>query len=313
MQNSFDYNLKVGEPISVDGDNQKWNLPMTVSTIANKNMDVLNEYCLSTLHNISLSENEINNYSGLNKPTYTISFKNASGFRKFNFRNKISLDLLNLLFMQEYNCIENFKIDMGSDKKFEYDVIPSVTKIQDNNVINLSSNLSLVGTFNYKFMITLSEIENLSNISVVAIKKNFQFVVPSLINIKEIKDSDLVSFFVDKTQISDNIENEENIDNTVYNIAAVEEKPFFTGGNDNLQRTIKNNFNSKEEEDLSGMVYVTFIVEKDGLLSNISVVRDIGYGTGKEIIRILKFCPKWTPGRINGKKIRCLYSIGLKI
>lgn len=67
MQNSFDYNLKVGEPISVDGDNQKWNLPMTVSTIANKNMDVLNEYCLNTLKNISLSQEETNNYVTLKK------------------------------------------------------------------------------------------------------------------------------------------------------------------------------------------------------------------------------------------------------
>ena len=52
-------------------------------------------------------------------------------------------------------------------------------------------------------------------------------------------------------------------------------------------------------------MYVTFVVEKDGSLTDIKVIRDIGYGTGKEAIRVLKKCPKWTPGEQNGKKVRC--------
>ena len=64
---------------------------------------------------------------------------------------------------------------------------------------------------------------------------------------------------------------------------------------------------------MSGKVYVTFVVEKDGSLTDIKVIRDIGFGTGKEAIRVLKSSPKWTPGEKNGKKVRVLYSIPITI
>ena len=60
-------------------------------------------------------------------------------------------------------------------------------------------------------------------------------------------------------------------------------------------------------------VIVHFVVEKDGSLTDIKVIRDIGYGTGKEAIRVLKKCPKWTPGEQNGKKVRVLYSLPITI
>jgi periplasmic protein TonB len=64
---------------------------------------------------------------------------------------------------------------------------------------------------------------------------------------------------------------------------------------------------------LKGKVYVTFVVEKDGSLTDIKVLRDIGYGTGKEAIRVLSKCPKWMPGEQNGKKVRVLYSLPITI
>ena len=45
----------------------------------------------------------------------------------------------------------------------------------------------------------------------------------------------------------------------------------------------------------------------------IKVIRDIGYGTGKEAIRVLSKCPKWLPGEQNGKKVRVLYSLPITI
>mgnify|MGYP003411423114 CR=1 FL=1 len=66
-------------------------------------------------------------------------------------------------------------------------------------------------------------------------------------------------------------------------------------------------------EGLKGKVFVSFVVEKDGSLTDIKVIRDIGYGTGKEAIRVLKQCPKWNPGEQNGKKVRVLYSLPINI
>ncbi len=102
-------------------------------------------------------------------------------------------------------------------------------------------------------------------------------------------------------------------DNTVYNTAGIEVKPDFPGGMDKFYAYIAKNYRTPEEEGLKGKVYVTFVVEKDGSLTDIKVLRDIGYGTGKEAIRVLKSAPKWNPGEQNGKKVRCTFSLPIAI
>ncbi|MEO7977842.1 energy transducer TonB [Flavobacterium sp.] len=102
-------------------------------------------------------------------------------------------------------------------------------------------------------------------------------------------------------------------DNNVYNTAGIEVKPDFPGGIEKFYKFVGNNYKTPEEEGLKGKVYVTFVVEKDGSLTDIKVLRDIGYGTGAEAIRVLKKCPRWTPGEQNGKKVRVLYSLPITI
>lgn len=102
-------------------------------------------------------------------------------------------------------------------------------------------------------------------------------------------------------------------DNTIYNTAGIEVKPDFPGGLDKFYKFIGKNFQVPEEEGLKGKIFVTFVVEKDGSLTDIKVIRDIGYGTGKEAIRVLKSCPKWNSGEQNGKKVRVLFSLPISI
>ena len=102
-------------------------------------------------------------------------------------------------------------------------------------------------------------------------------------------------------------------DNNIYNTAGIEVKPDFPGGMEKFYKYVGNNYRTPEEEGLKGKVYVTFVVEKDGSLTDIKVVRDIGFGTGKEAIRVLQKCPKWNPGEQNGKKVRVLYSLPITI
>lgn len=102
-------------------------------------------------------------------------------------------------------------------------------------------------------------------------------------------------------------------EDNVYNTAGVDILPEFEGGMDKFYQFIGKNFNVPKEEGLCGKVFVTFIVEKDGLLSNIKVIRDLGFGTGQEAIRVLSICPKWKPGENNGKKVRVLYSLPISI
>lgn len=102
-------------------------------------------------------------------------------------------------------------------------------------------------------------------------------------------------------------------DNTVYNTAGIEVKPDFPGGMQKFLDFVGKNYQAPDEEGLKGKVYVTFVVEKDGSLTDIKVLRDIGYGTGKEAIRVLNKSPKWTPGEQNGKKVRCTFSLPISI
>ncbi|RTY86436.1 energy transducer TonB [Flavobacterium sp. RSP15] len=105
----------------------------------------------------------------------------------------------------------------------------------------------------------------------------------------------------------------EEVDNQIYNTAGIEVKPDFPGGINKFYKYVGDNYQTPEEDGLNGKVYVTFVVEKDGSLTDIKVIRDIGYGTGKEAIRVLKKSPRWSPGEQNGKKVRVLYSLPITI
>ena len=101
-------------------------------------------------------------------------------------------------------------------------------------------------------------------------------------------------------------------DNTLYNSAGIEVKPDFPGGIDKFYKFIGNNYQTPDDAP-SGKIYVQFVVEKDGSLTDIKVLRDVGNGTGAEAIRVLKKCPHWSPGEQNGKKVRCTYQLPITI
>lgn len=102
-------------------------------------------------------------------------------------------------------------------------------------------------------------------------------------------------------------------DNLVYSAAGIEVKPNFPEGFEKFYQFFNNNFQIPDEEGLKGKVYATFVVEKDGTLSDIKILRDIGYGTGRETIRVLNLSPKWNPGVQNGKPVRVMYSMPFSI
>ena len=68
-----------------------------------------------------------------------------------------------------------------------------------------------------------------------------------------------------------------------------------------------------KQKKIKGKVFVTFVVEIDGTLTNIKVLRDLGFGTGKEAIRVLEQSPKWIPGRQKGMIVRSTYSLPIDI
>jgi protein TonB len=102
-------------------------------------------------------------------------------------------------------------------------------------------------------------------------------------------------------------------DNTVYNSAVLEIKPEFKGGLNKFYDYIAKNYRTPDVPGLKGKLLVSFVVEKDGSITDIKVLKDIGYGTGEEAIRILKKCPNWTPAEQKGKKVRCTFMLPINI
>jgi protein TonB len=102
--------------------------------------------------------------------------------------------------------------------------------------------------------------------------------------------------------------------NKLYSMAGIETKPDFPGGMAKFYKYIGEEFEPSTDEDFKGgKVFVSFVVEKDGSLTDIKVTRDVGYGSKEEAIRVLKKCRKWVPGEQNGKKVRVLYSLPITI
>lgn len=106
---------------------------------------------------------------------------------------------------------------------------------------------------------------------------------------------------------------DEDLENKIYQSGVIEIKPSYPNGIDALYKFFHDNFIMPEEEGLQGTVYLSFIVEKDGSLSDIKILRDIGYSTGQESVRVLRKSEKWIPGENKGKKVRCLYTLPIKL
>jgi protein TonB len=94
--------------------------------------------------------------------------------------------------------------------------------------------------------------------------------------------------------------------------------PQYPGGYSELIKFIKSNLvypKSAAEAGISGTVYVSFVVEKDGSISNVRIQKGIFPDCDKEAIRVVSLMPKWTPGKENGKivSMRCSLPIKFKI
>ena len=92
----------------------------------------------------------------------------------------------------------------------------------------------------------------------------------------------------------------------------VDTDPEFPGGIDSMYAWIERNIQYPtlaRNNKIEGKVYVTFVVESDGSISNPKILRDIGGGCGAEVIRILNQMPRWIPGKQRGKPARVQFNL----
>jgi len=93
----------------------------------------------------------------------------------------------------------------------------------------------------------------------------------------------------------------------------VEVKPKFEGGVEKFYKYVGNDFKRPENE-LYGEIKAFFIIETDGSVSDIEIIKnDLGNIAEKELIRVLKNCPKWIPGYDKGIPVRVKSVIPVKL
>jgi len=92
----------------------------------------------------------------------------------------------------------------------------------------------------------------------------------------------------------------------------VEQMPEFPGGQAALLKWISDNIKYPtiaEENGIQGRVVCTFVVERDGSVTDVQVARSIDPSLDKEAVRVLKKMPKWIPGKQNGSAVRVKYTV----
>ena len=96
------------------------------------------------------------------------------------------------------------------------------------------------------------------------------------------------------------------------NIAMVEQKPTFPGGEAAMYKWLNENIiypAAAAEEGISGRVIVEFVVDKDGSITKVRVLRQRHPALDKEALRVIKAMPKWIPGRNNGQPVKVTYTL----
>lgn len=127
----------------------------------------------------------------------------------------------------------------------------------------------------------------------------------------------LVAFFTVQITLAQEkiVVQEKSIDdNSIYNIGGIDIKPKYPGGINAFYKIFFKNFMPPEDEKFKGgKLFVAFVIDIDGSMTDMKVIRDIGFGAGEEAIRVLKLCEKWIPGEQNGKKVRVSYVLPITV
>lgn len=95
----------------------------------------------------------------------------------------------------------------------------------------------------------------------------------------------------------------------------VELQPVFPGGRDSLAKYLSDNLSYPKKalkKNIEGTVYVQFVVDSQGKISEAKVIKGIGYGCDEEALRVVQKMPDWTPGMQDGRQVAVRYNLPIK-
>lgn len=174
---------------------------------------------------------------------------------------------------------------------------------------DMSNNFSLILTKKRIKMITKHEKAKgfwwklLAALPVLAIL----LIANARVSAQQTSNSDVTVHEIKTTEITD-IKMKKADTDSIYQM--VEVMPEFPGGMDQMAKYLSENINYPEEakdKNISGRLFIEFVIEKDGSVSNVKVMRSVGGGCDEEGVRVVKAMPKWKPGLMKGKPVRVHY------
>ena len=107
-----------------------------------------------------------------------------------------------------------------------------------------------------------------------------------------------------------NVQVDEDVDQTVFEI--VEENPEFPGGDKGFTEFLRKNIvypESAVDNGIQGKVMVRFVVERDGSVTGVDILKGVDPALDKEAMRVAKLMPKWKPGKQQGKAVRTRFKV----
>ena len=102
-------------------------------------------------------------------------------------------------------------------------------------------------------------------------------------------------------------------DDSIYTV--VEQAPQYPDGQEALLKYLAENIKYPDlarQNNIQGTVFVNFVVEPNGSISNVMILRGIGGGCDEEAMRVVKNMPDWTPGYNDGRAVRVRYNIPIR-
>ena len=115
----------------------------------------------------------------------------------------------------------------------------------------------------------------------------------------------------DKPQVQPTIEEKPRAE--IFTV--VEEQPSFPGGDEARIKYLQENLKYPEEAKeigTQGRVFLTFVIETDGSITDVKILRGIGSGCDEEAIRVVKTMPKWIPGKQRGNPVRVQFNLPVR-
>jgi protein TonB len=102
---------------------------------------------------------------------------------------------------------------------------------------------------------------------------------------------------------------------SIYNFENLDKEPVFNEGNGDLNEFIKKNImypKQSRKDQIEGKVYVQFVIEKNGKVTNIKILKGLNEDCNKEVIRIVDKMPRWKPGEKNNQPVRTFFNLPVK-